>query len=382
MRILVVGAGFAGSTCARELVQAGHHVEVIDRRPHIGGNAYDEVLADGTRVHRYGPHLFHTNNARVVDWLTQFGTFLPYEHRVTALLPSGELAPFPVNRATVNLVFARCLQSEQDMAHFLGSLAIPCAAPRNAAEHLASRIGTRLTDLFFRPYTRKMWGLDLEEMDAAVVKRIPLRYDNEDRYFPGDRFQLLPPDGYTAIFHAILDHPRIRVSINTPFDKSMLKAFDFCFNSMPIDEYFDFALGPLPYRSIRFHHRSVPSDYALGATSVVNFTDNGAFTRQTDWSRLPGHMGHQTGQKAVTLEEPCDYTENSYEQFYPVKTHDHRNETLYKHYNELAMGEPKLRFIGRCGTYQYLDIDQVINQSLQIIHSWVAGRQGPLRSAA
>ena len=373
-RILVVGAGFAGSTYARELAQAGHDVEVIDKRPHIGGNAYDEVFAVGTWVHRYGPHLFHTNNARVVGWLRRFGTFVPYEHRVTALLPSSELAPLPVNRTTVGLVFGRYLQSAQDMADFLDSLAVPCDAPRNAAEYLASRIGTRLTDLFFRPYTRKMWGLDLEEMDAGIVKRVPLRYDNEDRYFPGDRFQLLPRDGYSVIFSAILDHPRIRIATSTPFNRSMLQGFDICFNSMPIDEYFDFALGPLPYRSIRFHHRSEPRDYALGTTSVVNFTDTGTFTRQTDWSRLPGHLVRQTGQKTVTLEEPCDYTENSYERFYPVKTHDRRNEMLYERYKELARGEPKLRFIGRCGTYQYLDIDQVINQSLQGVHNWLAGR--------
>ncbi len=373
-RILVVGAGFAGATYARELAENGHYVQVIDKRPHIAGNAYDEVLDDGTRVHRYGPHLFHTNNARVVDWLKRFSSFIPYEHRVTALLPSGGLAPLPVNRTTVNLVFGKSLQTEHDVATFLESVSVPCEAPKNAAEYLASKIGTTLTDLFFRPYTKKMWQFDLEQMDAAVVKRIPLRHDDEDRYFPGDKFQMLPAEGYTAVVRSILDHPSISVSTSVAFDKAMLAGFDFCFTSMPIDEYFDFVLGPLPYRSIRFHHRSEPSEYGLGSTSVVNFTDTGCYTRQTDWSRLPGHLSGDTGRRTVTLEEPCDYADNGHERYYPVKTHDGRNEAVYGRYKELAEKERKVRFIGRCGTYQYLDMDQVINQSLQGVQGWIASR--------
>jgi UDP-galactopyranose mutase len=283
------------------------------------------------------------------------------------------LAPLPVNRTTVNLVFGKSLQTVDEMTAFLHEVAIPRDMPRSAAEYLYSRIGTELTDLFFRPYTRKMWNLELEEMDAAVVKRIPLRYDGEDRYFPSDRYQFLPQDGYTALVDAILDHPEIRVSTGTPFEKHMQVGFDFCFNSMPIDEYFESCLGPLPYRSIRFHHRVEASSYALGTTSVVNFTDDRRFTRQTDWSRLPGHVTRETAQKTVTLEEPCDYRENNMERYYPIKTHDGGNDVLYERYKDMARKEPRLRFIGRCGTYQYLDMDQVINQSLRGAHAWIAG---------
>jgi UDP-galactopyranose mutase len=281
------------------------------------------------------------------------------------------LVPLPVNRTTVNLVFGESLQTEHQVAAFLGRMSGHCGEPRNAAEHLYSCIGTRLTDLFFRPYTRKMWNLDLEQIDAAVVKRIPLRHDAEARYFPNDRYQMLPRDGYTALVAAILDHPEIRVSTGTPFDKRMMTGFDVCFNSMPIDEYFGFALGPLPYRSIRFHHRSEPSDYALGTTPVVNFTDDGRFTRQTDWSRLPAHATRRSRTKTVTLEEPCDYRENELERYYPVKTRDRCNDALYERYKDLATQERNLRFIGRCGTYQYLDMDQVINQSLQGVRAWL-----------
>jgi UDP-galactopyranose mutase len=304
-RILVVGAGFAGATYARELAEAGYEIVVIEKRPHIAGNAYDEVMPDGTRVHRYGPHLFHTSNERVVAWLSRFAAFIPYEHRVTALLPSGSLAPLPVNRSTVNMVFETALQTEAEVAAFLERIAVSCVSPRNAAEYLASRIGATLTELFFRPYTKKMWDLDLEEMDPAVVKRIPVRHDDEDRYFPNARFQILPSDGYTELVRNILDHPSIEVHTGLAFERAMLAEYDFCFTSMPIDEYFDFALGPLPYRSIRFHHRSEESHYVLGSTSVVNFTDAGPFTRQTDWSLLPNHYGGKGAARRLLLRNPA-----------------------------------------------------------------------------
>lgn len=369
--ILVVGAGFAGSTYARELAERGFRVDVIDRRPHVAGNAYDETSASGVRVHRYGPHLFHTNNADVVRWLTRFGCFVPYEHRVSVALPDGAFVPLPINRQTINTVFDTTLRDAAEVQEFLQRLAVPVETPRNAAEYLASQIGETLMNLFFRPYTKKMWGLELEDMDAAVVRRVPLRLDDEDRYFPGDAFQLLPRDGYTAIVHAALDHPNITVTLRTSFARSMLAQYFHCFNSMPIDEYFDFALGPLPYRSIRFHHREEPFATTFGATSVVNFCDTSIYTRQTDWSRLPAHAERETGRKCITVEEPCDYTENCLERYYPVRAHDGRHARTYARYKQLADAERKLTFIGRCGTYQYLDIHQVINQSLRGAHAWM-----------
>jgi UDP-galactopyranose mutase len=235
-----------------------------------------------------------------------------------------------------------------------------------------ARIGRELTDLFFRPYTRKMWALDLEDMDAAVVKRIPIRFDDEDRYFADDRYQLLPRDGYAAAFRSILDHPNISVSLSVPFDRAMLAGYRACFNSMPIDEFFDFAHGALPYRSIRFYHRAEPVGFGGARAAVVNFTDAGRFTRETDWSRLPGHRLRATGYTTVTLEEPCDYAENGYERYYPVKTADRRFQQAYDRYKTLAEVSDRCIFIGRCGTYQYLDMHQVINQSLASVRRWLA----------
>src|SRR5215469_3825994 len=188
--ILVVGSGFAGATYARTLADAGWTVQVIDRREHIAGNAFDAVDGNGVRVHRYGPHLFHTNATHVFAWLQRFGEWLPYRHRVRARLGDGRLVPLPVNIDTINAVFGTRLGNAAEAEAFLRSVAEPIAEPRNAGEYLRARIGPVLTDLFFRPYTRKMWALELEELDASVVKRLPIRLDHEDAYFPEDTHQV------------------------------------------------------------------------------------------------------------------------------------------------------------------------------------------------
>jgi UDP-galactopyranose mutase len=370
----VVGAGFAGAVHARELAEAGYHVDVIDRRTHIAGNAYDYLSPSGVRVHCYGPHLFHTNNAKVVDWLSAFGNFVPYEHKVEAALPDGRRVPLPVNRRTINAVFDLQLANEHEVRAFLQTQAVPIDQPANAAEHLMANIGKTLTDLFFRPYTRKMWALDLEDLDAAVVKRIPIRYDDEDCYFPSDRFQMLPRDGYTAVFERILDHPSIRVTLGERFNRAMLRSYAHCFNSMPIDEYFDEAFGPLPYRSIRFHHKDVPANHDAHWAATVNYTDGGKFTSETDWSRLPGHIVQPGPSITLTREEPCDYVDNAMERYYPVKTSDGRYDATYRKYAALAEKDDQVSFIGRCGTYQYLDMHQVINQSLQNVRGWISNQ--------
>jgi UDP-galactopyranose mutase len=371
--VLVVGAGFAGAVYARTLADAGFAVHVIDRREHIGGNAADFVDANGVRVHRYGPHLFHTNATHVFDWLQNFGAFVPYRHRVRAKLPDGRLVPLPVNLETINAVFGAKLHTEAEAAAFLHEQSVPIAEPRNAAEHLRSRIGDRLTDLFFRPYTRKMWDLELEDLDASVVKRLPIRFDRSDLYFPEDRHQALPRDGYTALFQTLLRHPGITVALGTAYEPGMERGYGFCFNSMAIDEFFDCALGELPYRSLRFDHRSV-AVWDAEPFSVRNYTDSGPFTRETWWHCLPCHLVAETGRRTMTVEEPCDYRDNGNERYYPVKTADQRYQQLYRAYRELAETLPNMAFIGRCGTYQYLDMDQVINQSLTGARRWLDGR--------
>jgi UDP-galactopyranose mutase len=209
-------------------------------------------------------------------------------------------------------------------------------------------------------------------MDAAVVKRIQIRYDDEDRYFPSDKFQMLPRDGYARVFETILDHPNIRVNVDQPFDRACLGDYVHCFNSMPIDEYFDYQLGSLPYRSIRFHHVELAVNSYKGSASVINFTDGGPWTRETDWSRMPCHCDRVGTTKTVTREEPCDYRDNDFERYYPVKTSDGRYDRIYQSYRSMAEQSPDVTFIGRCGMYQYLDMHQVINQSLMNVRRWIS----------
>ncbi len=377
--VLIVGAGFSGAVHARVLAEAGVRVHVIDRRPHVAGNAHDALNGDGVRVHTYGPHLFHTANMEVVEWITSRGCWQRFTHRVKAVLPGDRLVAMPINLDTINAVFGTSFERADEVSAHLLRIAVAKPAVRNAADYLHSRIGVELTDLFFRPYTKKMWGFDLEDLAPAVVKRIPLRSDRHDTYFPDGDMQLLPKDGYTAFFEGLFAHPLISVSLSTPFDKSMLAEADHCFAALPIDEFYAFGEGELAYRSLRFHHSSAPVD-ALpkiwandDVHAVANFTDPGPFTRETAWHRLPGHLVHETKRRTFTREEPCDYRDNFLERYYPIKTASGVNDQTYARYVERSRADAeKVTFIGRCGTYRYLDMDQVVNQSLMSARAWLA----------
>ncbi len=361
--VLIVGAGFSGATIAEQLAGSGEHVvTIIDARSHIAGNAHDPVDAtSGARYHMYGPHIFHTNSKEIVNYLSQFTEWLPYRHRVQAQLPSGDLAPMPLNRATLSVLYGRTLESEGDVRALLASLRRDIPKPVNAEEHLHSIYGPELTELFFGRYTRKMWGLELSNMPISVVARIPVRYDDDPHYF-NDEFQMMPKDGYTALVSRMLDHPAISVRLNTAFDKSMEPDYDFVFNSMPIDEYFDREFGPLPYRSIRFEHRY--NERFDGAVPTINFTDDGPYTRKTSWALYPG-CGGSPGDH-VTYEIPCSYEDNNMERYYPVKTVDGWPQERYRQYEELAKTKDKMIFIGRCGQYIYYDMHQAVANSLMI----------------
>ena len=373
--ILVVGAGFAGAVAARVLAEAGYSVDVIDKRSHVAGNAYDMIDPQGVRLHCYGPHLFHTSNHRTVEYLSRFTAWTPYEHHVTAQLPSGAHVPLPINRRTLEVVFGCSLRDAQDAQALLATKAVDYGRPpANAEEYLRANLGIELTDMFFAPYTLKMWGLDLAEMDAAVVKRIPIRFDDEDRYFPNDTFQALPQDGYTALIARMLDHPQISVTTGCAFEHGMTRGRAFSFLCCPIDEYYDFRFGPLPYRSIRFHHEPIRRDAVAPPSATVNYTDRSRFTRSTYWHLLAGHdlRGGETVTR--TTEEPCDYRDNDLERYYPVKTANGCYDERYRAYRALAEAEERLDFIGRCGTYQYLDMHQVVNQTLLMIEKWLVAR--------
>jgi len=323
--ILIVGAGFSGAVIARELAEAGHKVTVIDQRHHIGGNAYD-YECNGIRIHKYGPHLFHTNNKEVVDWLSQFTEWVDYKHKVKAQLDDGTYVTLPVNKETKEIV-------GED----------------------------KILDTFFRPYTLKMWGKTLDELDPSIINRIPTRDDDNELYFPNDEYQLMPKDGYTKIFENIFRHKYIKVFTGTKFTTSMEKKYDHVFNSMPIDQYFKYKHGELPYRSIKFHNVTLPMAKVL-PTATVNFTHDGPYTRVTEWKNIPNH-GDLNTHTVLTYEEPCDYKDNNKERYYPVKDVDGVNRETYKKYKEMVDTD-RMTFIGRCGMYVYVDMHQAISSAL------------------
>jgi UDP-galactopyranose mutase len=328
--ILVVGAGFSGATIARELAESGHKVWVFESRSHVAGNAYDYVNEHGIRVHQYGPHLFHTSNQEVFKWLSRFTEWIPYKHKVKAQLEDGRYVTLPVNKETKEIVG-----------------------------------NENVLDIFFRPYTKKMWGVSLDELNPEIINRVPTRDDMNEFYFPDDEYQFMPKDGYTKMVENILEHPNIKVKLNTCYDPDMEKnigIFDHVFNSMPIDQYFNFKHGHLPYRSIRFETVTIPIPRAL-PTTTVNFTHDGPKTRVTEWKNIPNH-GDNKYFTTLTFEEPCDYKNNNMERYYPVKDRDGKNRELYEKYK--AEQPENMTFIGRCGLYAYLDMHQAINSALAI----------------
>jgi len=328
MSFLVVGAGFAGAVIAHELANDGHQVTLIDERDHIGGNAYDYTNEHGIRIHKYGPHIFHTSNEKVYDWITQFGEWVEYKHKVKAQLSNGEYVTLPVNKLTKEIV------GEEN-----------------------------ILDIFYRPYTKKMWDKEIEELDPNILKRVAVRDDDNEYYFPKDIYQIMPKDGYTKVFEKILDHQNIVVKLNTPFHKDMESDYQHVFNSMPIDVYYDYRFGELPYRSLKFHNVNLPMVRALPA-SVVNFTNNSPYTRIAEWKNFPEH-GSNDKWTTLTYEEPCDYIDNDYQRYYPVKDIDGINQTIYKTYKEIK--NTKVTFIGRCGMYVYIDMHQAIMSSLATV---------------
>lgn len=368
--LLVVGAGLAGAVYARVLAEAGFRVRVVDKRAHVGGNCFDYVDQHGNRVHKYGPHLFHTNNSLIVEWCSRFTAWEPYELRVRAITPRGP-APVPINLETLRLVFDVRLETESDAKAFLNSIAESNAKPSNAAEYLYGGIGRELTNIFFRPYSEKMWGIPLEDLDISVVKRIPLNLNLDDRYFPRDAHQLLPKNGYTKLFENILDHNLIEIAVSSKFVREEVADYDHVFCSGSVDEYFEYCLGILPYRSIIFNHRSGPRK-DITPWGITNFTDTGPYTRDISWCTFPQHDGGSLS-ASFTLEEPCDFIQNNMERYYPVKSTRREIADMLEGYRAMAAKEKKITFIGRCGTYQYLDMHQVINQSLAGARQWISG---------
>jgi len=367
-KILVVGAGFAGAVIARELANTGEYeVDLIDKRGHIGGNAYDTIHKEtGALYHNYGPHIFHTNDKRIFDYLSQFTEWVPYRHRVEAHVDGVGDVPIPINITTLNRLYNLNLSSEGEFERFLDKVRTQINKPSNALEFLTNIYGKEITDIFFARYTLKMWGLELSQLPTSVVARIPIRKDNNPDYF-NDKYQFMPKAGYTSLFKNMLSHPAIKLYLNQPFNKSEEEHYHHIFNSMPIDEYYDYCFGELPYRSIIFEHRKGESFFH--SVPTVNFTNKDIYTRKTNWLLYPNSA--RTKQNLITYETPCDFRSNNNERYYPLKSTDDEPTKLFRKYFEISKKRSKISFIGRCGQYVYYDMHQVVANSLMIFNKTI-----------
>ena len=352
---LIVGAGFAGSVLAERLAsQHGARVLLIDRRPHIGGNAYDEPNEAGILYHKYGPHIFHTNSEQVVDYLSQFTEWRPYEHRVRALV-RGKLVPIPINRTTLNKLFDLDLQTDEQAADYLASRAEPVDEIRTSEDVVINAVGQELYELFFRGYTRKQWGLDPSELDKQVTSRIPTRTNTDDRYF-SDTFQAMPVNGYTAMFEKMVDNPLIEVRTGVDFRdvRDEVDAEHIIYTG-PIDEYFGFRFGKLPYRSLKFDHQTLEQEQ-FQDVAVVNYpSEDVPFTRISEYK-------HLTGQEAPVTTVTYEYPSAEGDPYYPIPRPE--NQALFKHYEALADATDNVTFVGRLATYRYYNMDQIVGQAL------------------
>ena len=354
MTVLVVGAGFTGCVIAERLASAGHFVIVLDKRDHIGGNAYDEHDAAGVLIHRYGPHIFHTNSQTVFDYLSRFTEWLPYEHRVLSQV-EGKLLPFPINCDTLNQLYGLNLD-EAAAAAFIERVRIPRAEVRNSEDLVLASVGADLCEKFYRSYTRKQWGLDLQDLSAAVAGRIPVRSNHDDRYF-SDRFQSMPKDGYTALLNRMLYHRNIELHLGLDYlhyPPQVRPALTFY--TGPLDGYFRNRLGALPYRSLRFEHLNFVSINQFQPVGTINYPNDCAYTRVTEFK-------HLTGQQIAGTSIVREYPQAEGEPYYPIPTAG--NETLATRYRELAAFEKKVVFAGRLGQYRYLNIDQAVAAALK-----------------
>jgi UDP-galactopyranose mutase len=354
---LIVGAGFAGSVLAERLTsQHGARVLLIDRRPHVGGNAYDEPNEAGILYHKYGPHIFHTNSQQVVDYLSQFTQWRPYEHRVLAFV-RGQLVPIPINRTTLNKLFDANLKTDEEAAAYLASRAEPVEEIRTSEDVVINAVGQELYELFFRGYTRKQWGLDPSELDKQVTSRIPTRTNTDDRYF-GDTFQAMPLEGYTKMFERMLDHPLIEKRLGTDFRDIKDQAHELADHIVytgPIDEYFDFRFGKLPYRSLRFDHQTLQQEQ-FQPVAVVNYpSEDVPFTRISEYK-------HLTGQQSPVTTVTYEYPSAEGDPYYPIPRPE--NQELFKKYEALADATDNVTFVGRLATYRYYNMDQIVGQAL------------------
>ncbi|WP_250121858.1 UDP-galactopyranose mutase [Chroococcidiopsis sp. CCMEE 29] len=366
---LIVGAGFAGSVLAERLAtQAGKKILIVDTRSHIGGNAYDHYNEEGILVHRYGPHIFHTNSREVFEYLSQFTQWRSYEHRVLASV-DGQLVPIPINLDTVNRLYGLKLTSFE-LEEFFASVAEPKDYIRTSEDVVVSKVGRELYEKFFRGYTRKQWDIDPSELDKSVTARVPTRTNRDDRYFT-DTYQAMPLYGYTRMFEKMLSQPNIKIMLNTDY-REIIEVIPYreMIYTGPVDQFFDYRYGKLPYRSLEFKHETINTPVHQ-PVAVVNYPNQHLYTRVTEFKYL-------TGQEHPKTSIVYEYPRESGDPYYPVPRPE--NAELYKKYKELADATTGVHFVGRLATYKYYNMDQVVAQALTVYNKLVECSNGKVET--
>jgi UDP-galactopyranose mutase len=352
---LIVGAGFAGSVLAERLATVSNKkVLIIDQRDHIGGNAYDHYNKDGILIHKYGPHIFHTNSRKVYDYLSQFTLWRPYEHRVLASV-DGQLVPIPINLNTINKLYGLNLNSSE-VETFFESKADKRDKIRTSEDVVVNKVGKELYEKFFKNYTRKQWDLDPSELDASVTSRVPTRTNRDDRYFT-DTYQAMPLHGYTRMFQKMLSHPNIKIMLNTDYKEIVdVIPYKFMIYTGPIDTFFNYCYGRLPYRSLEFRFETHDIN-VFQPTGTINYPNEQAYTRITEFKYLTGQIHNKT---SIVYEFP----QAEGDPYYPIPRPE--NAEIYKQYQRLANAMTNTYFTGRLATYKYYNMDQVVAQSLAL----------------
>jgi len=350
---LIVGAGFAGSVLAERLANGSDKkILICDKRPHIAGNAYDFYNDEGILIHKYGPHIFHTNSSEVFEYLSRFTDWREYQHRVLASV-DGMLVPMPINLDTINKLYGLNLTSFE-VEDFFAKLAEKRQHIRTSEDVVVSKVGRELYEKFFRNYTRKQWGLDPSELDASVTARVSTRTNRDDRYFT-DSYQAMPKHGYTRMFEKILDHPNIKIMLNCDYREIANQiGYREMIYTGPIDQFFDYRYGKLPYRSLEFKHETHDTE-TFQTAPVINYPNEQAFTRITEFKYLTGQEHKKT---SIVYEFP----QATGDPYYPIPRKENAN--IYGEYKALADNTENVYFVGRLGTYKYYNMDQIVAQAL------------------
>lgn len=368
-RILLVGAGLSGAVIARKLAEAGHSAVVLDERAHIAGNCFTERDSDtGVMVHVYGPHIFHTDDEPVWDYVNRFQTFMPYVNRVKTT-SGGRVFLLPINLHTINQFFGKTLRPDE-AREFIASLAdTSIGEPKTFEEQALKFVGRDLYEAFLKGYTVKQWGCEPSQLPASILKRLPVRFNYDDNYF-FHRFQGMPENGYTEMVERILNHERIDVRLGTRFTRPDAASFDHVFYSGPLDGYFDFELGRLGYRTLDFDRFSYNGDYQ--GCAVMNYGDlDIPYTRITEHKHFSPWETHV---KSICYREYSRACGPSDIPYYPIRMADEK--ALLERYVELARTQQNVTFVGRLGTYRYLDMDVTIREALDTGDAYINALQG------